>query len=246
MTADLGSLPFDVERLIETRALDVRYVKALERIASIANGLVGVKIEGSVEKVGAPVVSVETRLNRRMPEPRRASAPPAPALSGVTAPQQRILDALAKLDAFGVAAPQKPTLAAMAGVSSKSSGFANNLGAMRSAGLIDYPAGGCVALTDTGRAIANAPERAPTLQDLHEGWLAMVTRPQAELLRVLISSYPVELPKLALAARAGVSASSSGFANNLGALRSLGAIDYPQAGHVVATALLFPKGLASG
>jgi hypothetical protein len=38
----------------------------------------------------------------------------------------------------------------------------------------------------------------------------------------------------------GNSATSSGFANNLGALRSLGLIDYPQRGQVMATDLLFP------
>jgi hypothetical protein len=72
----------------------------------------------------------------------------------------------------------------------------------------------------------------------------MVTRPQADILRVLINAYPGQLHKGELARDAGFSAASSGYANNLGALRSLGAIDYPQPGHVAATALLFPKGKA--
>jgi hypothetical protein len=43
-----------------------------------------------------------------------------------------------------------------------------------------------------------------------------------------------------LAEEAEQSATSGGYSNNLGALRSLGLIDYPVPGQVVATALLFP------
>jgi hypothetical protein len=50
--------------------------------------------------------------------------------------------------------------------------------------------------------------------------------------------------KADLAEAAGVSPASSGFQNNLGGLRSLGLIDYPHPGHVVATTVLFLEGRA--
>lgn len=48
-----------------------------------------------------------------------------------------------------------------------------------------------------------------------------------------------KLRKLDLATASEQSATSSGFANNLGFLRSLGVIDYPFAGAVRATRILF-------
>jgi hypothetical protein len=50
---------------------------------------------------------------------------------------------------------------------------------------------------------------------------------RARLLDQLIAAYPDAIAKPELAELAGVSASSSGYTNNLGSLRSLGLIDYP-------------------
>jgi uncharacterized protein DUF87 len=176
----------------------------------------------------------------RSPAPARTPVPSGPVSDGVTAPQQRILDTVAQMESFGVPAPNKSVVAVHASVSPKSSGFANNLGALRSKGLIDYPSGGHIALTATGRTLATFPAKPPTLADLHASWLAIVTRPQAAILTPLIERYPAPVAKSDLADLAGVSGNSSGYANNLGFLRTLGAIDYPQKGMVRATDLLFP------
>ncbi|HEX8916126.1 MAG TPA: hypothetical protein VF796_27505, partial [Humisphaera sp.] len=53
-----------------------------------------------------------------------------------------------------------------------------------------------------------------------------------------------EVARPDLAAAAGASATSSSFANNLGRLSSLGLVTYPRQGHVKASGLLFPAGLA--
>lgn len=55
----------------------------------------------------------------------------------------------------------------------------------------------------------------------------------------LIKEYPQSLTKGELATEAGASATSSAFSNNVSALRSIGLIDYPQQGHVIAKPLLF-------
>lgn len=191
------------------------------------------------EKLASAVVR---NVARAPAAPAAAPAPAGPVADGVTAPQQKILDAVAQMNAFGVASPNKLVVAVRAGVSPKSSGYANNLGALRSKGLIEYPAGGCVALTGAGSEIANHPAKAPTLADLHAGWLAMVTRPQAAILAPLIEHYPSAVPRDDLAALAGVSASSSGYANNLGFLRTLGVITYRESRSVAATDILFPGG----
>ena len=162
--------------------------------------------------------------------------------AGVTGPQQRILDALARLESLDIREPAKNTLALFAFASSRSSSYTNNLGALRTAGLISYPSAGAVALTEAGRAVANHPARPMTQAEVHEAWMALVSRPQATLLRILVARYPGRMLKADLASEAGASAASSSYTNNLGALRSLGAIDYPAPGYVVATPLLFPIG----
>ncbi|TXH35245.1 MAG: hypothetical protein E6Q98_15740 [Rhodospirillaceae bacterium] len=136
----------------------------------------------------------------------------------------------------------KTQLALLADQSPTSSGYANNLGALRSAGLIEYPASGKVALTDAGRRKSNEPERPATSADLHATLQRQLPPAKWRILEALIGAYPVHLSKADLAEQSGQSATSSGYANNLGSLRSLGFIDYPSAGMVVALSVLFIEG----
>lgn len=172
--------------------------------------------------------------------PARRPAPPTADTNGkVSGPQQRILDALAGLEAIRVPAPKKVQLALFAQASPKSSSYTNNLGALRTAGLIDYPAGGFVSLTQDGRAIADGSAIPTGADELHQFVYGLVGRPKARLLEALIGAYPGSVSKADLAYLAGASASSSSFTNNLGALRSLGLIDYPAPGYVAALEVLF-------
>lgn len=82
---------------------------------------------------------------------------PSPAASGdgrISPRQQTILDAIAWMASLGSPEVDKGTVAFLADASPTSSAYANNLGAMRSAGLIDYPTGGMVALTTEGQRLA--------------------------------------------------------------------------------------------
>jgi hypothetical protein len=192
-----------------------------------------------------PSAAPAPRSREAIPAPaqhqRQASAAPAVA-DGLTAPQQKIIDAIAQLELFGINAPNKLMVAAHSRVSPRSSGYANNLGRLRNAlGLIEYPNVGTVALTGAGRAQANKPTRAPTLREIHESFLSVLSAPQAAILAAVIDVYPRALPKDDLAERINVSKLSSGYANNLGSLRTLGAIDYPEKGMVRATDILFPQ-----
>jgi hypothetical protein len=161
----------------------------------------------------------------------------------ITAPQQRILDALAAFEILGHSEVSKSNVAVFSEQSPKSSGFTNNLGRLRSMGLIDYPTGGRVCLTSEGRARAQSSVSIPDLASLHRSWFSKLSTPKVKILQALISRYPYALSKQALAELADQSATSSGYTNNLGSLRSLGLIDYPRGGYVAATELLFPEGL---
>jgi len=170
------------------------------------------------------------------------SGEPRATTEGISAPQQRILDSLAVLEQLGLAPSPKVQVALFASASPTSSSYANNLGALRSGGFISYPSGGRLALTDEGRKIANAAAAPSTVEDMHAYVAQLLSRPQWEIVRVLIEAYPNALAKDDVAQRAGASATSSSFANNLGALRSLGLIDYPEPGQASATPVLFLEG----
>ena len=158
----------------------------------------------------------------------------------ISLPQQRILEALASFEAMGVSRVRRVLVAFYSGASPRSSAFGNNLGALRARGLIDYPDRDHLTLTDDGRAIAPAAHKIMTNEQLHDAWYAKLPRPQATILRILIELHPAAASRENLAQRAGASATSSAYTNNLGALRSLGAIDYPERSLVCATPLMFP------
>lgn len=170
------------------------------------------------------------------------SRPPAtpPADSSVSSSQQRILTRLGELEAAGIPSPLKASLAGFCQFSPRSGGYANNLGKLRTLGYVDYPAPGRICLTDTGRALVPAAEPME-LEDYHECWQSVVNGSQARILEEVIAVYPDSISKQALAERLDFSPTSGGYANNLGKLRTLGAIDYPQKGYVKATEVLFPN-----
>jgi hypothetical protein len=72
----------------------------------------------------------------------------------VTAPQMKILTALATFESLDRSSVDKKWIAALSEASHRSSSFSNNLGRLRSLGYIDYPGPGLVSLTKAGRAIA--------------------------------------------------------------------------------------------
>jgi uncharacterized protein len=211
---------------------------------------VGEAIAGELRRVehgaaSAATVPRKPRATAPRPAPPARSVAQRPVPSGTPeAPpaQLRILNALAQLEAIGMAQPSKTQLALFAGASPKSSGYTNNLGALRSAGLIDYLSPGTASLTNDGRAIADATAAPSTVEEMHAYVRELVGGSRWRILEVLVDVYPEALAKDELAERAGVSASSSGYTNNLGSLRSLGLIDYPAPGHAAATPVLFLEG----
>lgn len=196
-----------------------------------------------VRKAPTPAEPVPITPYERVRPASVRSPEPVPSPNGSVSPaRQKILNALAVFESIGVDAPTKLALALFATTSPRSSGYTNNLGALRSAGLIDYPAPGTVQLTPEGRQSAVADGAVSTVPELHAYVRRLVGPAKARILDALIADYPASVAKDELAGRASTSATSSGYTNNLGNLRSLGLIDYPQPGHVVAQPVLFLEG----
>ena len=157
--------------------------------------------------------------------------------------QQTILDALAWLAGCGIPQPTRQNVAVIAGISAKGGYFSNTLGTMRTAELIDYPGNGLVSLTSKGSGYASLPDAPQNLNDLHQRWFTKLPKAQRTLLEVLIRFYPQKMLRTALAHQAELDANGGYFSNSLGALRSLGLVEYPASGHVRASNLLFPGGI---
>jgi uncharacterized protein len=153
--------------------------------------------------------------------------------------RQKILDALAWLEAIHIAPGDRTQVAFLSDQSPTSGSFANHLGALRSAGLIEYPSSGAVGLTDAGRAIAVAPATPATSEEVQRAVLGKVPPVRRRILEELINAYPEDVTREDLARLSDQSPTSGSYANHLGALRSLGVIEYPAQGWVCAAGVLF-------
>jgi uncharacterized protein len=243
---------------------------AIEKLAAIADGLTahGMRMIDAAGEIKAelararlveatpPIPAHAVVVSQPTPEPRsgkrrttrqEATVTSTPVLATLNKPQRAILGAIAKYEAFGHESAPRPALASLSGLKVTSSHFANTLSSLRTAELIDYPSPGMVALTIVGRTRIRSLERQgpmiTTLQELHAAWLANMNGPQQRIFRSLLDAYPRALDRETLAVLADLRVTSSHFANTLSSLRSLGAIDYPAPGQVVATETLFPEGL---
>lgn len=133
----------------------------------------------------------------------------------------------------------KTQVAFIAAYAPGSGAFNNPLGKLRSAGLIEYPMPGTVELTAEGRAAAGPVTAPADTEELQSRILSRLGGPHQKILRILIDAYPEPLSKEELAYRAGYSHGSGAFNNPMGAMRTLGLIDYPRPGHAVALPVLF-------
>lgn len=200
------------------------------------------KIRQNLPESPAPVAQP---IERRPSKPQVAGSNPAGRADGLdlTAPQRRILDALAWWAAIGVSPASRAQVAFVARYSPGSGAFANLLGGLRTAGYIDYPARNAVRLTDAGAAQAETPAAPPSTAELHARIFGMLREPQRRVLRPIIDAYPQGISRGMVAEIAGYSGGSGAYANLLGSLRTLQLIDYPAPGLVAARPALFVGGV---
>ncbi|HEX5183628.1 MAG TPA: DUF87 domain-containing protein [Allosphingosinicella sp.] len=183
---------------------------------------------------GAPAKPRRERATPPKASPTRPEGSVAPRAEGLPPRHRRILDAIAWCATFlGRTGVPRGIVAWIADVSSKSSSYANDISALRTRGLIDYPNAGDLALTTQGAGIAAWPDAPPTREALRDAVSAQLAPRQVNFLNVLWSHGRLaRLSRDDLALKAGVSASSSSFANDISRLRALGIIDYPAPGEV--------------
>jgi len=171
-------------------------------------------------------------------------AGPEPSDNGhVTGVEQKILNTLRALEDLGISPVDKPTAAALVGYHPNAKSYANALGSLRTAGHVDYPNGGQVALTDTGRARGTSQFSITSLDELHRTWFDRLGNVARRILEPLIAAYPDALDADDVAAAADYHPNAKSFANMKGRLRTLGLVDYPRPGQIAATRVLFPEGL---
>jgi hypothetical protein len=191
-------------------------------------------------KAAAPVAQ---RIERPLPKREVAGSIPAGRANGnghLQPAKQRILDAIAWFNAIGIEQPERSPVAFLADTTSASSAYANNLSALKTAGLIDYPISGKLSLTEEGKVIARQPERSPTGEELRGAIAAKLTPALNRIVTALVEQYPDPLSREETAQRAATTPDSSAFANNVSRLRTLGIIEYPAKGALRASDLLFP------
>lgn len=212
-----------------------RFAEAWEVVNEVCGSTVAAL--RSVAGGGRPARALPAETLQRPQAPRRAP-PHGARIDGLPAPQQRLLDTLAALESLQIDKPSRTQLAVWADVSPTSGGYFNNLGALRTLDLVNYPAASTVSLTEHGRAAARPPEPL-TVDAMQAALCSKVGTPKAAILRALIDAYPDSITRADLADKVDVSPTSGGYFNNLGALRTLGLIDYPAPGQVVALPILF-------
>ena len=256
----LAGLQAEVDRL-KPAAEQAERLAARLLDAETTNSQILVSLRSLVEKLeGKHFPHVE----QSMPTPLSPSVPSVPVSkpkppiaktepvtfatsNGLSTSEQKVLDALASLEAVGVGAPSKTQLAAFAGYSNpKSGGFAGPAAALVRKGLIESNVGRA-SMTFTGRDSANKPDRPATSKELQNRIFSLLGEGERKLLTLLIAVYPESLSRVDLAVQGGYSnAKSGGFAGPLARLVELGFVEAVRNGVVRGSEMLFLKGRCGG
>ena len=240
------------EHLKNLRTAERRIEEAAKQISDIAEGAVGQLVE-----VGRAISQAASAARPpTSPAPPRRPARKMPArqvggltrstkrvgADGITGPMQRILDALAWFESIGVEMPPNTAVAFVAGYRPYGGAYANPRGALRTGGFIEYPQPGRLQLTDEGRSVASDPGAPGSVEEMHSRVMEKLSGPEQRILQPLLDCYPDDLSNDRLAELSGYSKGGGAYANPRGRLRTLGLIDYPSPGRVVASDLMFLGG----
>jgi hypothetical protein len=158
----------------------------------------------------------------------------------VSGPQLKILRALAMFEALGISDVPRTWVAPLADTTHSSSGFEKNVSTLTTGGYIERGSPGNIRIRAEGRGeVGDMP--APTEAEILSKVKAAISRPQAQILDVLVDHYPADQSREEIAAQAGTSITSSGFEKNMGTLRTAGMIEYSGKGRARAAAWLFTE-----
>jgi hypothetical protein len=171
------------------------------------------QLRGAVASTKQPAPASSPAAHGGRVYPSRHAAVRAPEsvsnVEGMTPAKQRILDTAATLGAIGVPC-QRETLAAWLGCHPNGKSYVNNVGALRSAGLLDD-----YSLTDAGRLAANVS--APTPDEVRRIVFDPLSPAQRRIVDLVFEHGSIGREELATAL--GCHPNGKTFVNNIGALR---------------------------
>jgi len=170
----------------------------------------------------------------------RDTSAPSNVADGLTKQEQRLLDALATLKAFGLDPAPQFTLCAVAGMSLNGPTYAK----MKMLAEYGYlvKSGTDIKITAAGDAAANHDNALTSREELHDAWCRRLKPKEQEVLRYMIGLYPDTISKPDLAAALGWSLNGPVYAK-IARVRDIGAIN-ENGKLLMASPLLFPEALA--
>lgn len=226
-----GTLQRAFEQLSSVRDDARRYAVGAAEQAGELRKLLTAKIAPAPR---GPVLPAGPRTPSPTPAQRMAStARPASAAVSTTreGPGERILRSLAWWRASGNTKPSRAQVAFMARYTVNGH-FNNEVGGLRADGLIEYPEGNRIALTEAGIATAPTVDDAPITRDEMIARVRAVlrTEPRIRIFDALVAGGG-RLPREDLAAGARYTVNGH-FNNEVGALKSIEVVTYPSRGEV--------------
>lgn len=184
-----------------------------------------------MDRSSAPIVSHVTR--KASPAPVNGNG------DGLSGPEQRILNAIAWLNAVGIATPGNSPVAFLARYSPNGTAYTNPRSALKSKGLIEYGAGGTLTLTSAGQALAQEKDAPVDAQALQREVMGMLSGPEQRILQPVLDAYPKAISNEECAAAANYSPDGTAYTNPRSHLRSLTLIEYAGSGQLKAAKWLF-------
>lgn len=249
LEAQVGDLQAELDELREVDQECDRYQAGLEAIEqlveAVRNGRPWTWLHRD-NRVSGAESDKPSALEHSSPAPVAEGASLEKADSPIATPRdapdlpprrRRLLDAISWANAFlKKASVPRSIVAWIAETTAASSTFERDCGALRTAGLVDYPVAGELALTPAGKAIALKRHAPATREHLWRTISAKLPPRQVEIVEVLWGGET--FARSDLAELAGTTPASSTFERDLGRLRTLGLIDYPSQGKVTLAELL--------
>lgn len=165
----------------------------------------------------------------------------------ISAPQQRILDALAWYESIGNFLPSTLQVGAVALIDANGGYFSNTVGPLSANGLVQRGQG-TIALTDEGRKYAKLPQQISSLDDYHEMLRHRVRRARSaggktvDMLDAIIRKGGEELTAEELGNEVNIDHSGGYFSNMIGPLSTIGLVRRSH-GRIQPTEIVFPPGL---
>ncbi len=181
-----------IEKMVERfgKTLDgamKQHAAICEPLQQLVSAVHAVQRQDSAAPTRAPYAPERTTSAPRPPRPAAAPRTVAESNGSLPPAKQKILNGLAFLHGIAVAPADKTQLALMVGVSPTSGGYFNNLGSLRSDGLIEYPSGGTVALTAAGEQHASTNGVPSTTDELHDAIRAKLPPAKWKILEQVIA-----------------------------------------------------------